>query len=348
MRSDERAAAGKLLSSELCSRLTETKEKGEQAILYIGRRGHNSHISCRSCGYVYTCPNCSVSLTYHAYCDGGVPRLVCHYCGYTEKKPEKCEKCGSEHIGYFGYGTQLLQDELEELLGKGRCLRMDADTTAQKHSHEEILRSFRNREADVLFGTQMVAKGLDFPNVTLVGLVQTDSSLYMSDFRSSERTFSLITQLMGLSGRADKNGSAVIQTFSPDHEVIKAGAVQDYEKFYDGEIKFRKAVLFPPYCDIAVFTVSSPVEHDVINAVKLLDREMVKMMNDNKGQVAFLKFGPCKEGIYKLYGLFRQRIIIKYRDGSKSRAALRKVYSDFLSRLNNEIKLEMDINPAMV
>ncbi|MBQ7646215.1 MAG: primosomal protein N', partial [Clostridia bacterium] len=348
LRNDERASAGKLLSSELSAGLLKIKEKEEQAILYIGRRGHNSYISCRSCGYVYTCPNCSVSLTYHQYCDGGKPRLICHYCGYSEGKPAKCRECGKEHLGYFGYGTQLLQDELEELLGPGSCLRMDADTTAQKYSHEEILNKFRNKEATVLFGTQMVAKGLDFPNVTLVGLVQTDATLYMSDFRSSERTFSLITQLMGRSGRAEKKGTALIQTYSPDHEVIRTGASQDYEKFYEGEIKLRKAVLFPPYCDIAVFSVSSPVENDVIRAVKLLDLELVRMIENNKGNVVFLKYGPCKEGIYKLYGLFRQRIIIKYRDSAKSRSALRDVYSFFLSKLNGEIKLEMDINPAMV
>ncbi len=346
---DKEIEKGALLGEELREALKDTVEKGEQAILFLGRRGYNSALRCRSCGYVFTCDRCSVSLNYHAYSSDANRRgkLICHYCGRIENKPQNCPECGGSHIGYFGYGTQLLQDELEELLGEGKALRMDTDTTSAKLSHDEILEEFGREEAAVLYGTQMVVKGLDFPKVSLVGLVMADSVLYMSDFRACERMFSLITQLVGRAGRSGKRGRAIVQTYNPLHQTLRLGAKQDYTAFYNSEIRLRKAVVFPPFCDIAVFSFSSADEDEVNKTAAEFSAEFEKAAGA-LAHIKLIKMGPYKEGIYKIGGKYRNKIIVKYRDNKECRSFFRTLMARFAMPQKGRAAVDIDINPFTV
>ena len=271
------AAKGNLspLGEELTRSLRENLGEGNQAILFLNRRGYHHAVSCRSCGKAVTCPSCSVSLTYHvkrnSYDEG---YLLCHLCGRRQPMPRLCPDCGSEHLARLGYGTQRVEQELGELLPTGRILRMDTDTTTSRFSYDQLLGAFRRREADVLLGTQMVTKGHDFPDVTLVGVLMADSSLYLDDYRANERTFSMLTQVIGRAGRAKKRGVAVIQTSNPDHDVIGLACQQDYETFYEREIKLRRLLTFPPYCDIALLTLSHRNERELMLAAKVLSDEL--------------------------------------------------------------------------
>ena len=223
LRNDGKIFPEKLIGTRLEAELLATATREKQAILFVNRRGYHSHTSCHQCGKVYTCPHCSVSLTFHKY-DGARPGdgwLACHYCGYVSEMPKLCEECGSAHMGHSGFGTQKLQDEMESRFPSLRVLRMDADTTSEKHAHDKILDTVGSNNADVLFGTQMVSKGFDFPDVELVGVISVDSSLYQNDFRAGERTFSLVTQLIGRAGRSGGRGLAVLQTYNPDNEILQ-------------------------------------------------------------------------------------------------------------------------------
>lgn len=346
---DDRIIEGKLIGTELRDALKETLDRGEQAILFLGRRGYNSTLRCRSCGYVFTCDRCSVSLNYHAYNSdaGRRGKLICHYCGRIEEKPHKCPECGGSYIGYFGYGTQLLQDELEELFGEGRALRMDTDTTVAKRSHDEILEEFGRGEADILYGTQMVVKGLDFPRVSLVGLVMADSVLYMNDFRACERMFSLITQLVGRAGRSGRRGRAIVQTYNPLHQTLRLGARQDYLAFYNSEIRLRKAVVFPPYCDIAVFSFVSADEAAVERTARAFSAEF-EAQAESRGDLKLIKMGPYKEGIYKVGGRYRNKIIVKYKDSKETREFFRALLARFAVSKRDDATVDIDINPFSV
>lgn len=350
VRNDGRFLTGKLIGEKLKSELDQVIKNGEQAILFINRRGYNSHLSCRKCGYAYTCPNCSVSLTYHAYDRDGKKRgkLACHYCGFVREKPLKCETCGGE-VGYFGFGTQMLQDELEELYGDGAALRMDMDTTSTKKSHDDILDEFRNGGASILYGTQMVAKGLDFPRVSLVGMVMADGSLYMNDYRACERTFSLITQLVGRAGRADKKGKAIIQTYNPKHEVIRLGSTQDYNEFFKGEAALRKEVVFPPFCSIAAFNVSATDEASVSKTAKELSNRCEELIKGEFSDVSVIKIGPFKEGVYRINGRCREKLIIKYKDSRRCRELFMKLLLEYGDRgKKDKVSVDIDINPTTV
>ncbi len=345
---DPEIGKNNLLGTELRKALKETLARGEQAILFLGRRGYNSVLRCRSCGHVFTCPRCSVSLTYHQYSANSAYRgkLLCHYCGHTEPKPTDCPECGERHIGYFGFGTQMLQDELEELFGDGRALRMDTDTTANKRSHEEILTEFRNGEADILYGTQMVVKGLDFPRVSLVGLVMADSVLYMNDYRCGERMFSLITQLVGRAGRAGKKGKALIQTYNPLHQTLRLGQKQDYPAFYNSEIRLRKSVVFPPYCDIAVFSFTAKTEQLIAAAAAELVERYDKLIKEYP-DLKLIRMGPFRDGIYKIGDKYRNKIIVKYKDSKECRKFFRTLISES-PRDALGVMTELDINPAII
>ena len=350
LRGDASTFPDRLIGTRLREALLETKAEGGQSILLVNRRGYNSHLSCRSCGRVFTCPQCSVSLTYHAYSgavrDAG--RLTCHYCGYTMPVPQTCDICGGGHIGFFGFGTQKLQDELEQTLPELTCLRMDADTTGTKHAHSEILEAFGAGKADVLFGTQMISKGLDFPRVRLVGVVSVDSSLYMEDFRAGERTFSLITQLVGRAGRAGPGGRAILQTYNPDNEILRLAAAQDYERFYATEILLRQAVAFPPFCAVAVFGFSSQSEEECAAGARTFDALLVKLHESSWRDVKLRRFGPHPNAVYKVGGRFRQRMIVKYSDNARTRAFFAELYAAGLSKLPRTVRLELDVHPAMV
>jgi len=245
----------------------------------------------------------------------------------------------------MGAGTQLLESQLCEMFPSARVLRMDADTTSGKFSHEEILDAFRNGEADVLVGTQMVAKGHDFPNVSLVGVINADTSLYLNDYRANEKTFSLLTQVLGRSGRSGKRGRAVIQTYSPDNDVLRLSGLQDYKAFYDREILFRKASLFPPFCDIITITFSGEVENDIVNAVKEFGQSLDELAKGEFSDVRFILFGPFRNEVYKIAGRYRMRFILKCANNSRMRQMLSGLIGKYMAGLKN-VSVCADINPS--
>ena len=336
----------RLIGDTLFGKLSERLAKKEQSVLFLNKRGYNSLVACRVCGYTAECPNCSVSLTYHKYGYDSGGRLVCHYCGYVMPIPTKCPECSSEHIGFIGTGIQMLEEELHERLPEARVLRMDLDTTSGKFGHDKILDIFRNGGADILVGTQMVAKGHDFGRVSLVGVVLADAMLYLGDFRASERTFSLLTQVIGRAGRADIPGEAVIQTYSPDNEVLKLAATQDYEAFYKGENELRRATEFPPYCDIVTVTFTSDSESDVVNAAHAFGKDFDMTAKTSFSDVRMIVYGPFKAGIYKLVGKYRMRYIIKCRNTRRQRQLINKVYTDFYNKSKGMVSISIDVNPT--
>lgn len=350
LRNDNGSFPDKLIGTRLEAELGTTLQKEKQAILFVNRRGYHSHTSCRSCGKVFTCPHCSVSLTFHQY--EGDKRvggwLSCHYCGYVCKMPQSCDACGGTHIGYFGFGTQKLQDELESRHPGIRTVRMDADTTTEKLSYDRILDAFGNREADVLFGTQMVSKGFDFPAVELVGVISVDSSLYQNDFRAGERTFSLITQLVGRAGRSGDTGLAVLQTYNPDNEILQLAARQDYEAFYESEILLRKSVAFPPFCSIMVFGFSAVSEQECATFARGFDTLFEQIKESKYADVRVQKFGPYPGGIYKIGGRYRQKIIVKYSDSAKARKFFAELYETGLAKCPRNVRLDADANPTII
>lgn len=344
------SAPDKLIGSRLEKEIRDCKANGKQSLLFINRRGYNSHISCRHCGYVFSCPNCSVSLTHHAY-DGvirGIKRMACHYCGYTEGLPEVCPICGQTKIGYSGFGTQKLQDELENDFSDFKITRMDSDTTGAKFSHDKLIEEFASGRTDVLIGTQMISKGLDFPNVLLAGAVNIDSSLYMDDFRANERTFSLVTQLVGRAGRAGTRGKAILQTYNPDNETLLLAATQNYEKFFESEIRLRKAVVFPPFCSMAVIGISAASESECEDFAKLFNISLLSLYDKEFKDIKLYKYGPFKSGIYKVMGRYRQRIIIKYKDNARTREFLSAALALGLKTAPKGVRVELDANPALI
>ncbi len=329
----------------LSERLMRDKAEGNQSILFLNRRGYNNYVSCRSCGKGIKCPHCSVTLTYHsngknfakdaldtdtasdAYLDdrrrNGV--LVCHLCGYRTRVPDKCPDCGKEHFLFMGCGTQKAEDDICAMLPDLRVLRMDHDTTQAKFSVEDILTKFRAGEADVLLGTQMVTKGHDFPKVATVGVLNSDSALMVDDYRAAERTFAMLTQVIGRAGRADVPGTAIIQTYNPDHEVLRYAARQDYKAFYQGEIRLRKQLCFPPFCDIAVITLSSADEAYLGLVTTRMYERMLETLKTEFGDVPVVLYGPFEAPVYRVQNLCRMRFVLKCRLNRRTR--------DFISGL---------------
>jgi primosomal protein N' (replication factor Y) (superfamily II helicase) len=308
------------ISRRLTEELAENIKNKQQSILLINRRGYNTFVSCAQCGHVMTCPNCSISLTYHS-ANG---RLMCHYCGYSTEMNPKCPECGGGFLKFSGTGTQKAQQAVEELFPTARILRMDTDTTSGRYSHEKILEKFGREKYDILIGTQMVAKGLDFPNVTLVGVLCADQSLYMDDFRAAERTFSLLTQVVGRAGRSVRPGRAVIQTQTPDNEVLRLAASQDYEEFYKAEIALRKELLYPPFCDICEFGFTGTTEALVRAAAQdFFTRLKAVVLADNGIPVRIM--GPSPAGVVKIAGRYRYRIIVKCRNDRRFREIVSSV-----------------------
>ena len=255
-----------IFSKNLLEEISNTLENGKQAILLLNRRGHNTYVSCPSCGTVFNCPNCSISLTYHSANN----RLMCHYCGGSYAIPQKCPTCNNIKLRYSGAGTQRADEELASIFPNARILRLDADTTMSRDAFEKGLTAFANKEYDILLGTQMVAKGLDFPDVTLVGVLSADQSMFSDDFRAFERTFSLLTQVIGRSGRGDTRGNAIIQTTIPESEIISFAEKQDYDSFYNSEIMTRRLMVYPPYCDIFMLGISAVGQNITLFAAKKL------------------------------------------------------------------------------
>ena len=302
MRNELRNNNGSPISSILQNELRANIERDEQSILFINRRGANPLVSCGECGYTFSCTRCSVSMTYHS----SNKRLVCHYCGYSLPIPSGCPECNGK-LRFIGTGTQKVETELHTLFPGISIIRMDADTVGRKNSHDKLLSHFRNRGASILLGTQMVTKGLDFDNVTLVGVISADSMLYMGDFRAQERAFSLITQVVGRSGRGIKDGRAVIQTFSPEHDVILLAAKQDYVAFYEREIALRETLGSPPAHDLFSVTVSGIDESSVTLASAMLGATLGNYFSGDK-MVKLL--GPAPAPISKIKNTHRYRILI--------------------------------------
>ncbi len=331
------------IGSVLRAEIEENLKRGEQTILFVSRRGYNNFVSCLKCGEVITCPNCTVSLTYHRVYDGD--HLKCHYCGYNESVPEACPKCGSEHLTRKGFGTQLVAEELQALYPDARILRLDADATGTKFSHDAIISQFRNREADILIGTQMVTKGHNFPGVTLVGVINADSALYLDDFRATERTFALLTQVIGRAGRADKPGRAVIQTYNPDHDTINLAAKQDYEGFYSGAIKLRRQLQFPPFCEFVLVGISGEDEKSVLELTLKLDKRLREYLTDEFSDVPMYIFGPFEASVYKVNNVYRMRIILKCQVTRRVRELICRLLSDF-PKASQKAAVSVDIGPC--
>ena len=335
------------IGSKLREELIRVTERGEQAILFLNRRGYNTMISCRSCGETIKCPNCSVSMNYHTHkgnYDSGF--LFCHWCGYKAYVPKNCPSCNSEHIHKMGFGTQKIQQELEEMLPGKRVIRLDADTTSQKTSHKDLLDAFRRHEGDVLLGTQMVTKGHDFPDVTLVGVLLADMSLYMDDYHANERTFSMLTQVIGRAGRGEKEGVALIQTNNPDNDIIKRACNQDYEEFYRNEIRLRKLLTFPPYCDIALLTLTSSDEKQTLMTATRLKEELETLLGGEYSDVQMIIFGPFEAPVYKVEGKYRIRMVIKCRLNKKSRELFSLLLKKFGKEGAARPTLTVDFNPT--
>lgn len=330
------------VSNTLKNLLEETLEKKKQAILLINRRGYNTFIACNDCGHVITCPNCSISLTYHSYNNS----LMCHYCGYSKPLDNVCTECGSKNIRYSGYGTQRIEDEIERLFPQARIIRMDADTTSAKFSHQRIFDAFSNGDYDILIGTQMVAKGLDFPNVELVGVVNADNSLYDENYTANERSFDLITQVVGRSGRRNASGKAVIQTINPKNEIIEFASRQDYKAFYDSEINLRKLLTYPPFCDIYSVSFTSEDENKSALCAKEFFDIFVELNKTEYKNEKFIVLGPSPAKISKISNNYRHRLAIK----CKNSKSVRRMLNDILQKIAKmkeykEVTVGIDLNP---
>lgn len=292
-----------MFSNRLMELMKEKLSMKEQVMLFLNRRGYLGFLSCRNCGHVITCPHCAVSLTEH-----GNGRLVCHYCGYETPGIKICPECGSKHIGRFKAGTELVESEIKKLFPDNKVLRMDADTTRNKDGHTKILEAFENHEADILIGTQMIVKGHDFPNVTLVGVLLADVSLYSPDYMAAERTFELITQAAGRAGRGNKEGNAVIQTYSPEHYSIVHACNHDYESFYNEEIAFRELMDYPPVYNFMTVRIASEDEQKTAEL-----SEKIKQLTDKADSQTKI-IGPGKAPVYKVKDVFSGRYIIRIKN----------------------------------
>ncbi|MBQ8310998.1 MAG: primosomal protein N', partial [Clostridia bacterium] len=334
---------GERLMKELC----RVHANGEQSVLFLNRRGYNHFLSCRSCGAAVTCPSCSVAMTYHTrrgtYNEGD---LVCHWCGKHLPVPKLCPSCNSEHLARMGFGTQRVEEELGMLLPDAKILRMDTDTTATKFAYDEMLAQFREHKADVLLGTQMVTKGHDFPDVTLVGVLLADMSLYLDDYRASERTFAMLTQVIGRAGRGDKEGMAVIQTNNPDSEIIRLACAQDYEAFYEREIRLRKLLTFPPFCDIALLTLTSEYENELLKNTPVLTNILKELTAGEYQDVQLVTFGPFEAPVYRVDNRYRMRMVIKCKLTKRTLAMFSEVLCKFGQRAGRRVILGIDLNPS--
>lgn len=328
------------LSEVLQQQIRLNLEQNEQSILLINRRGYNTYATCMNCGEVIKCKSCDVAMTYHRV--NGY--LMCHYCGHTEKFKSKCPFCDGEYIKLTGVGTQKLEEEIARIFPTARILRMDTDTTYSRYSYEKSFNDFKLGKYDIMLGTQMIAKGLDFPNVTLVGVINADSGLYSADYKSSERIFSLITQVVGRSGRSEKMGRAYIQTMNPQNPIINFAAQQDYKSFYKDELETRRLLTYPPFCDICVLGFSSANEEA---AKKAANRavDILKYEAQNVQDIALKVLGVTTAGVYKVSNKYRYRIIIKCKFNNKFKAFLSTVIKKCSEdKLMRNITVFADIN----
>lgn len=337
MREELKSRNLSLLSRSLYNEMKDALEKKEQIILFLNRRGFSSFVSCRSCGYVFKCPECDLSMTYHK---NGY--LICHYCGRAQREQKVCPECGSKYVKFFGAGTQRVEEEVKKYFPKARVMRMDVDTTRNKDSHENIYNAFKCGEGDILIGTQMVSKGLDFKNVTLVGVLAADISLNIPDYRSSERTYQIITQVAGRAGRGEKKGKVVIQTYTPNNLSLQYAIENNYNDLYNEEIKVRKIMNYPPFSTIFLINAISKDEGKLKEFMNKVGESLRKLL-DSREDIQILGPVPCI--ITKLKDNYRWQIIIKGNLDNKLKLKIKDILYELNKSVYNEIRISMDINP---
>ncbi|MBN8191515.1 primosomal protein N' [Bacillus sp. NTK074B] len=340
MREELRKGNRSMFSTTLFEKLQSRIEKGEQTVLFLNRRGHSSFIMCRDCGFVLQCPNCDISLTYHRFSNG----MKCHYCGHEEGVPSTCPECMSEHIRYFGTGTQKVEEELTKLLPDARIIRMDVDTTSRKGSHEKLLTAFGEGKADILLGTQMIAKGLDFPNITLVGVLSADTMLHLPDFRAAEKTFQLLTQVSGRAGRHTLPGEVVIQTYTPEHYSIELASGHDYNRFYQQEMMMRKMGSYPPFYYITLITLS----HEDVMKVVDISEKMTAYVRAKLSDTTII-LGPVASPIPRIKNRYRYQCLIKYKREPNLGITLKTVLDQFQQQYASQgLTISIDVNPYVM
>ena len=338
LREELRQGNRSIFSQRLQALLATVLNRREQAVLFLNRRGFNTFVMCRACGHSVGCPNCSVALTYHL----GGSRLSCHYCDHSEPVPRVCPQCASTSIRYFGAGTEKVEQEVQALLPGARVLRMDVDTTQRKGSHAAILKAFGAGEADILVGTQMIAKGHDFPRVTLVGVISADTSLNLPDFRAAERTFSLITQVAGRAGRADLPGQVVVQSYTPEHFSLQAAVGHDYAAFFAREIVWRQEQGYPPFARFVHLVVSGPEEPPVLATALEIRRLLLA------AGVAGEILGPAPAPLARLRGQFRHHLVLRGEDAGRLGAGVRAALAGGSWRRGKAIRLSIDVEPESI
>jgi primosomal protein N' (replication factor Y) (superfamily II helicase) len=337
MREELRSGNRSMFSRLLFEKIKERIEKKEQTVLFLNRRGYSSFVMCRDCGYVVSCPNCDISLTYHRFDQ----RMKCHYCGFEEVTVTNCPECGSEHIRYFGTGTQKVEEELGKILPEARVIRMDVDTTSKKGAHERLLAKFEDGQADILLGTQMIAKGLDFPNVTLVGVLTADTMLHLPDFRASEKTFQLLTQVSGRAGRHQLPGEVIIQTYTPDHYSVELAAKHDYLSFFQKEMMMRKLHAYPPFYYLALITVSHP---EVTKAASVTEKIAAYLKNRMSKESIVL--GPVASPIARINDRYRYQCMVKYKREPNLATLLKQIIHHYQQDMVKEsLMISIDLNP---
>lgn len=326
-------------STELLEKIKDRIAKKEQTVLMLNRRGYSSFVMCRDCGYVVECPNCDISLTYHQSSN----QMKCHYCGHEERVPEKCPSCEGEHIRYFGTGTQKVEESLTKLIPEARVIRMDVDTTRTKGAHEKLLKSFRNHEADILLGTQMIAKGLDFPDITLVGVLNADTMLHLPDFRASERTFQLLTQVSGRAGRHERTGEVIVQSYNPEHYSIEFAKKHDFIGFYNHEMQLRKMGSYPPFYYLTMINVSDENEMKAIRTIQ----EMAQFLRGKLGPDAVI-LGPVPSTITRIKNKYRYQCIIKYKIEPNLKKELKTLITHYQKDQQKGLTITIDVQPYVL
>lgn len=339
MREELREGNRSMFSRKLFDMLKDRIEKKQQSVLFLNKRGHSSFVMCRDCGYVVNCPNCDISLTYHRVNE----HMKCHYCGYESYVPKHCPECNSEYIRYFGTGTQKVQEELGKVLPEARVIRMDVDTTGKKGSHERLLTEFKDGKADILLGTQMIAKGLDFPNITLVGVLSADTMLHLPDFRASEKTFQLLTQVSGRAGRHQLPGEVIIQTYTPEHYSVELASHHDYDQFYQHEMMMRKAHHYPPFYYLSLITVS---HEDLIKVVSATEK-IVKYVRSQLSNEAVV-LGPAASPIPRIKNRYRYQCLIKYKRETNLSKTLKTVLDQYQKDTKSGLLVSIDVNPFIL
>lgn len=340
MREELREGNHSMFSEVLLEKLKNRLEANEQSVLFLNRRGYSTFVLCRDCGFVLTCPHCDISLTYHR----NSQQMKCHYCGYLEPVPKQCPQCESPYIRFFGSGTQKVEEALTKHLPEARVIRMDIDTTQRKGSHERLLKAFGEEKADILLGTQMIAKGLDFPKVTLVGVLAADTSLRLPDFRAAEKTFQLLTQVGGRAGRHELNGEVIIQTYAPEHYSITLAATHDYLSFYDTEMLERKRHAYPPFYYITLINVT----HESFARAQAVTDEVARVLRQRLSRQAVV-LGPVAPTIAKIKDRYRCQCMIKYKNEPELKSVLKSIVDHYQHAFNKEgLTVSVDVNPNAI